>query len=319
MRHVAGTLAELGEFGLIDAISSLFAPRAQVLLGPGDDAAVLRSGDHVVVTTDLLVEGHHFRRDWGDAGDVGHRAAAASMADVAAMGGRTSGLVVGLAVPGSLPAQWVLELAAGLAEEAAVLDASVIGGDITDADQVVVAVTAIGYNDHAPVTRAGAHVGDVVALAGRVGWASAGLAVLTRGFRSPRAVVEAYRRPQPPYLAGPLAAGGSATAMIDISDGLLADLGHVARASGVAIDVHSGRLKVAEPLEAVGAALGVDPLHFCLTGGDDHALVATFPAQAPLPPDWHLIGIVGNGSEVTVDGKAYEGEPGFEHFRGRSS
>ena len=315
MARLTGTLAELGEFGLIDAITPLFSPREQVLLGPGDDTAVVRSGDSVLVSTDLLVEGRHFRRDWGTAIDVGHRAAAAAMADVAAMGGRATALVVGLAAPGGLPAQWAYDLAAGMTAEAAALDASVVGGDVTAADQVVIAVTVLGRSDHPPVTRGGAQVGDVVAVAGRLGWASAGLAVLQRGNRSPRAVVDAYRRPQPPYDCGPQAAARAATAMIDVSDGLLADLGHIARASAVAIDIRSADFTVAEPLEAVGAALGVDPLSFCLTGGDDHALAATFPERVGLPKHWTAVGSVAAGSGVTVDGADYEDPPGHEHFR----
>ena len=131
-----------------------------------------------------------------------------------------------------------------------------------------------------------------MALAGRQGWAAAGLAVLGRGFRSPRALVEAYQRPQPPYAAGPAAALAGATAMIDVSDGLVADLGHVAADSAVAIDLHSSSFELAEPMHAVGAALGVDPMQFVLGGGDDHALVATFPADADLPDGFSAIGSV---------------------------
>lgn len=315
MTTLSGTLAEVGEFALIDALSTLFVPREGVLLGPGDDTAVVAADRAVLLTTDLLVEGRHFRREWVAAADVGHRAAAASMADVAAMGGTATALVVGFAAPGDLPAQWAYDLAEGLAEEAALVGASVVGGDVTASDAVVVAVTALGSTESAPLTRAGACAGDVVALAGRLGWAAAGLAVLRRGFRSPRAVVDAYRRPSPPYAAGPEAAAAGATAMIDVSDGLLADLGHVAVASGVSIDVDSAALVPAEPLEAVGAALGVEPLRFCLTGGDDHALAATFPAGSPLPPGWVVIGSVATGAGVTVDGVAYEAPAGHEHFR----
>lgn len=315
MTTLSGTLAEVGEFALIDALSTLFVPREGVLLGPGDDTAVVAADRAVLLTTDLLVEGRHFRREWVAAADVGHRAAAASMADVAAMGGTATALVVGFAAPGDLPAQWAYDLAEGLAEEAALVGASVVGGDVTASDAVVVAVTALGSTESAPLTRAGACAGDVVALAGRLGWAAAGLAVLRRGFRSPRAVVDAYRRPSPPYAAGPEAAAAGATAMIDVSDGLLADLGHVAAASGVSIDVDSAALAPAEPLEAVGAALGVEPLRFCLTGGDDHALAATFPAGSPLPPGWVVIGSVATGAGVTVEGVAYEAPVGHEHFR----
>ena len=138
--------------------------------------------------------------------------------------------------------------------------------------------------------------------------------MLGRGFRSPRVLVEAHRRPEPPYAAGAEAAEAGATAMIDVSDGLLADLGHVADDSGVAIDVDPASLEIAEPLQAVGAALGADPLRFVLTGGDDHALVATFPPDATLPAGWRRIGTVADGSGVTVDGAAYDGPAGHTHF-----
>jgi thiamine-monophosphate kinase len=142
--------------------------------------------------------------------------------------------------------------------------------------------------------------------------------VLARGFRSPRAVVEAHRQPHPPYGAGPQAARLGATAMIDVSDGLLQDLGHVAAASSVAIEVSSQRLEVADPLRAVGAALGVDPMSFVLTGGDDYCLAATFPSGTELPPEWREIGTVtetGQPGTVTVDGAEYEQPGGHQHFR----
>jgi thiamine-monophosphate kinase len=179
----------------------------------------------------------------------------------------------------------------------------------------MVAVTALGTADQ-PVRRSGARPGDLVALAGRQGWAAGGLAVLARGFRSPRALVEAYRRPEPPYAAGPEAAALGATAMIDVSDGLLADAGHIARASGVALDIRSADLEVPEPLRAVGAALGVDPMRFVLTGGDDHALVATYPAGTALPDTWTVVGAVVEGEAVTVDGAGYHGPAGHAHFGG---
>jgi len=154
-----------------------------------------------------------------------------------------------------------------------------------------------------------------VAVCGRLGWAAAGLAVLGRGFRSPRAVVDAHRRPHPPYTAGPQAAQLGATAMIDVSDGLLADLGHIAECSSVAIDVRSDAFDVPDPLAAVGSALGADPLGFVLTGGDDHALAATFPAAVQLPEQWRVIGAVGTGEGVSVDGEEYPDAAGHEHFR----
>ena len=307
------TMAQAGEFPLIARLQEIFTQGEQVLVGPGDDAAVLRiRNGHVVVSTDLLVEGRHFRRDWASAGDIGHRAAAANLSDVNAMGGRAHSLTIGLAAPPDLPVQWALDFAAGFAEECALVGASIVGGDLTSADSVVVAVTVIGGCAQAPVLRSGAEPGDVLALYGRQGWAAGGLAVLGRGFRSPRVLVEAYRRPEPPYDAGAVAAAAGATAMIDISDGLLAEARHLAESSGVAIDVRRDAFEVAEPLQAVGAALGVDPLQFILGGGDDHALLATFGGD--LPDGWRAIGAVAEGSGVTVDGAAYDGPTGWTHY-----
>ena len=316
------TLADLGEFGLIDHVAGIVsevAPGADVLVGPGDDAAVLRvRKGHVVVSTDLMIEGRHFRKDWADAIDVGHRAAAQNLSDINAMGGRAVWLTVGFAAPPTLPARWALDFVRGFAEECASVGAGVVGGDVTSSDKITIAVTVIGTCAVSPVLRSGAQVGDLVALRGRQGWAAGGLAVLGRGFRSPRVLVDAYRRPQPPYDAGAVAAEAGATAMIDVSDGLLADAAHVAQASGVGIDIASDTLEVPEPLVAVGAATGADPLTFILGGGDDHALLATFPADAALPEDWVRIGAVtalgADGPSVTVDGAPYDGPTGWTHF-----
>jgi thiamine-monophosphate kinase len=307
------TLSEAGEFPLIERLRGVFPQGEQVLVGPGDDAAVLRiRTGHVVVSTDLLVEGRHFRRDWVPAADVGHRAAAANLSDINAMGGRAHSLTIGLAAPPELPASWALEFAEGFAEECSVVGASVVGGDVTSAGSIVIAVTVLGACTQSPVLRSGASPGEVLGLCGRQGWAAAGLAVLGRGFRSPRVLVEAYRRPEPPYDAGPVAAEAGATSMIDISDGLLADAGHLADESGVAIDVRRDAFEIAEPLQAVGAAIGADPLQFILGGGEDHALLATFPDG--VPAGWLEIGTVTEGSGVTVDGAAYEGPTGWTHF-----
>ena len=312
------TVADVGEFGLVRAFVGRFEQGTSVYVGPGDDAAVLRAPrGHVVVSTDLLVEGRHFRREWAEAKDIGRRAAAQNLSDINAMGGRATALTVGLALPRDLSAQWVLDLADGIAEEAALVGASIVGGDLTAGSEVVIAVTVIGQCEVAPVLRSGARPGDVLAMAGRQGWAAAGLAVLARGFRSPRKLVEAHQRPQPPYDAGPAAAAGGATSMIDVSDGLVADVGHLADDSGVSIDIDSSAFPLDEPLQAVGAALGVDPMQFVLGGGEDHPLVATFPAGVALPDGFRPIGRVsqaGDGPAVTVDGTAYEGSPGHTHF-----
>lgn len=309
------TLADVGEFGLIAQLTERFTQSEAVYVGPGDDAAVLRTRKgHVVVSTDLMVEGRHFRRDWASALDIGHRAAAQNLSDINAMGGTATALTVGLALPAELSAQWVLDLADGIAEEAGLVGASLIGGDLTKSDKVVVAITVLGECEVAPVLRGGARPGDVLAICGRQGWAAGGLAVLGRGFRSPRKLVEAYQRPEPPYGAGLLAARAGATSMIDVSDGLVGDAGHLAAGSGVAIDISTAAFEVDEPLQAVGSALGVDPLQFVLGGGDDHPIVATFPRDAVLPEGFRPIGSVSEGSGVTVDGAAYDGPTGWSHF-----
>ena len=309
-------VADLGEFGLISALTARLPQGPGVLIGPGDDAAVLKTADgRVVVTSDLLVENRHFRRDWSSAADTGHKAAAQNLADVAAMGAVPTALVVGLGAPPDLPADWVLGFADGMREECEPLGASVVGGDVVRADVIVLAVTALGdLQGRAPITRAGAQPGDVVAVCGRLGWAEAGFRVLSRGFRSPRVLVEAHRRPVVQYAAGPEAAALGATAMCDVSDGLVADLGHLAAASGVAIDVVSAVFEVPEPIRDAAAALGASPLDWILTGGDDHAFAATFDADIALPPSWLVVGAVHAGDGVTIDGSPFAGDPGHAHF-----
>jgi thiamine-monophosphate kinase len=308
------TLADVGEFALIAELAGLFPQGEHVLVGPGDDAAVLRvRTGHVVVSTDLLVEGRHFRRDWASAEDVGHRAAAQNLTAGNALGGTAHSLTIGLAAPPDLPASWAVDFAKGFAAECALVGASVVGGDLARASEIVIAVTVIGACTQAPVLRSGAQPGQVVALRGRQGWAAGGLAVLGRGFRSPRVLVEAYRRPEPPYDAGPAAAAAGATAMIDVSDGLVADAGHVARDSGVAIDLHRDAFDIPEPLQAVAAATGSDPMALVLGGGEDHPLLATF-APAAVPDGWTVVGDVREGEGVTVDGAEYDGPTGWVHF-----
>jgi thiamine-monophosphate kinase len=316
---LAITVAEVGEFGLVERLAARFAAGAAAppLLGPGDDAAVLAAPDRrVVATTDLLVDSRHFRRDWSTGTDVGRKAAAQNLADVAAMGAVPTGLLLGLAVPPDLPVAWLEELADGMRAECEPLGARVVGGDVVRADVLVLAVTALGdLQGRAPVTRSGAKPGDIVAYTGRLGWAAAGLAVLGRGFRSPVGVVAAHRRPEPPYRQGPKAAELGATAMVDVSDGLVADLQHVALASGVGIELDTSRLEVPAKLRDVGTALGVEPMDWVLAGGDDHALAATFPGATPPPAPWRVIGRVARGRGVLVDGAAYPAPGGFDHFR----
>jgi thiamine-monophosphate kinase len=258
----------------------------------------------VVATTDVLVEGVHFRRDWSSGYDVGCKAAAANLADVAAMGATATALLVGLAAPGDLPVAWATALADGLRDEAARVGAVVVGGDTVSCDRLVVSVTALGdLAGRPPVTRAGALPGQQVVLAGTVGRSAAGLALLRAG-GSDGPLVDAHRRPAPPHLLGPVLAELGATAMCDVSDGLVQDLGHLARASGVRIVVEATRL----PLPP-----GVD-LQDALTGGEDHALVAVLPAGTPLPLGVLRIGRVDPGEGVEVEGAPDGAAPGWRHF-----
>ena len=305
---------------MIAAVVDGSAQVPTTLLGPGDDGAVVAADDgRVVASVDVLVDGVHFRTDWATAEQIGRRAALASMADIAAMGAVPTALLIGVCAPATTETRWITDVGRGLQAAAGEAGAAVVGGDLTRSPVLTLSVTVLGdLAGRPPVLRSGARVGDTVAIAGRVGWAAAGLAVLSRGFRSPVAAVSAYRVPEPPLAAGPQAALAGATSMIDISDGLLADLGHVASASGVGIDVRSTTLPVTPRLVEVASALGRNWLEWAVTGGDDHALVATFPAGTPLPEGWTEIGTVGpapaDGPAVTLDGAAWDGATGWDHF-----
>jgi len=329
------SISDLGEFGLIASFAERLPRGETTLVGIGDDAAVLAMPDgRVVASTDLLVEGRHFRRDWSGPEQIGGKAAAQNLADLAAMGADPTALLVGLAVPAAESADWVQRLVAGLAQECTRAGATVAGGDMASADTVMIAITALGnLAGRAPVTRAGARPGDVLAVAGVLGHSAAGLALLAAGLDGPAPLIAAHRWPHPPYQAGPEAATLGATAMIDISDGMVADLGHVARASGVQIDIDSGRLPVPVLLADAAAALAAapapgtatgpgsggssdsgGPLGWVLTGGEDHALAATFGPQTPLPPHWTVAGEVTEGRGVLVDGQVFPGRGGWVSF-----
>jgi len=313
-------IAGVGEFGLIAAMTAALRRGTGVLLGPGDDAAIVATGDgRVVVSVDTLVQDGHFRLDLTTAGDLGHKAAAVSLADIAAMGAVPTGALLALCLPAETAVDWVLELVQGIDAECATAGACVVGGDVVRGDRVVLTVTVLGdLQGRDPVTRSGARPGDRVAVAGALGRSAAGLAVQERGARVDWPdLLAAHHRPRPPYAAGPEAAGLGATSLIDVSDGLLADLGHVATASGVAIDLRSAAFVPDARLAQAARAFDVEALGWMLTGGEDHALVATFPAAVALPATWQVIGTVGAGeATVTVDGRAWSGSVGWDHFAG---
>lgn len=306
------------EFELIERITSHFAQHRGVLLGPGDDAAVLVASDgRIAASTDMLVENNHFRRAWTSPHELGRRAAAQNFADIAAMGGVPTALLVAVGAPADIEPDWFDEVSAGLATECAVVGASVIGGDLARSDRIVIAVTVLGdLQGREPVTRSGANVGDVVAIAGRLGWSAAGLLSHERGIEVDPELRAAYRVPTPPYDAGVAAAVAGATAMIDVSDGLVADAAHIADASGVSIDLQSTALVADHQVLAAGKALGVPVLDLVLGGGEDHALLATFDPGGRIPAAFRVVGrVLDRGSvAVLVDGRPHEGPRGWTHF-----
>ncbi|WP_233557938.1 thiamine-phosphate kinase [Tessaracoccus antarcticus] len=285
------------------------------ILGPGDDAAVLRLDGDAAVTTDMLVEGVHFRRNWTTPFQLGRKAIAVNVSDVEAMGAVPVSVVVALALPIGLEETWVDQFSAGVREECARSGVSLVGGDLSRSESITVCVTAIGeFRGSTPVTRGGAAPGEQVAVCGRLGWSSAGLTVLQRGFGSPKELVVEHQCPTVPYGQGRVAAAAGATAMMDVSDGLLADLGHLAEASRVAVDLETDAFAVTDAIARVCAATGKSPWGFILAGGEDHALVATFPADVALPEGWLRVGSVLEGEGLTVNALPWQGAAGWDHF-----
>ncbi len=309
-------LRDLGEFAVIGRITDRRVQPAGVTLGPGDDAAVVAAPDgRVVVSTDMLVEGRHFRLDWSTPHEIGRKAIAQNAADIEAMGARVTAFVVGFGAPPSTPVSSVTELSDGMWQEAGVLGAGIVGGDMVAAPQWVVSVTVLGdLEGRSPVTRAGARPGSVIAVTGELGLSVAGFNLQHNGIDGFEEFRERHRVPRPPYGQGRIAAQAAAIAMTDVSDGLVADLGHIADASGVTLDLNSELLCAdVEAVTPAASAGGADPWALVLGGGEDHALVACFP-DVP-PPGWRVIGSVREGpSRVLVDGRSWSGPSGWQSY-----
>nr|WP_280761492.1 thiamine-phosphate kinase [Prescottella agglutinans] len=321
------TVAELGEFAVIGRAVAGRTQPATTLLGPGDDAALVRAPDgRVAVSADMLVEGRHFRLDWSTPEQVGRKAVAQNGADIAAMGARPTAFLVSLGCPPDTPVAVAAGISEGIGLAAESIGAGVVGGDLVQSDHVVVSVTVLGdLEGRAPVLRSGARAGDVVAVAGRLGRSAAGLALLSAGLTgadqvsdaSVAALVDAHRVPTPPYRAGIDAATAGARAMTDISDGLVADLGHIADASNVRIRLDRSRIGLDPEFAAVAELVGADPWEWILTGGEDHALAATFASDVDLPVGWTTIGDVESadaGPAVLVDGRDWTASGGWQSF-----
>lgn len=308
------TLGELGEAAVLRRIFPRLPEAAAQLLGPGDDAAVVAAPDgRFVVTTDTMIHGPDFRLAWSTPGDLGWKAAASNLADVAAMGAVPTAMVVALAAPATTSIAFLEAFADGLRAgcEAMAPGCGVVGGDLTVSSVLTIAVTAFGdLQGREPVLRSGARVGDAVAVSGALGAAAEGLRLLFErgtldGEPDPAAVARlratdpeplaAQLAPTPPIGDGVAAALAGATAMLDLSDGLAIDARRLADASGVALD-----LEVADPLR--------------LTGGEDHSLLATFPAGAALPGGFRRIGTVRAGEGVLVRGIPFTGRGGWDPY-----
>ncbi len=310
------TLGDLGEFGVIERLTRGRRASGDVVIGPGDDGGVVAAGDgRVVVSTDMLVEGRHFRLDWSTPHDVGRKAVAQNAADIEAMGARITAFVVALGAPAHTPAEQVSALADGMWDEAARVGAGIVGGDLVASPHWVVSVTVLGdLGGRAPVLRSGARPGSQLAAMGYLGWSAAGYALWDNGISRFDELRRCHLVPCPPYGQGRAAAEAGASAMIDISDGLVGDLRHVAEASGVSIDLSTDALSADnEALADAAEAVGADPWEWVLGGGEDHALVAAF--AGPIPAGWRVIGRVLDGpSDVFVDGEPWQGTAGWQSF-----
>ncbi|MBI4593556.1 MAG: thiamine-phosphate kinase [Candidatus Rokubacteria bacterium] len=331
--------ARLEELALIRAIRARAAGGAGVRVGIGDDCAVLEPspGARLIATTDLLLEDVHFRRRWAEPADIGWKSFAVNVSDVAAMGARPRWALVALACPATTSPEEVEAFYEGALALAGEHGVAIVGGDTSSSPAGwLVNVTLLGETSRAPLLRSGARPGDVVAVTGTLGRSGAGLAVLERG-RAPGkldadALAEttaAHLRPRPRGAEGQwLAAAGGVTALIDVSDGLATDLGHICEESGVGARVELARVPVAEATRRVARALTRDPLAWATGGGEDYELLLTCEhgawarlaeglERATGTPLSAIGEITGAGGAVTfVDGRGRQVRVrrGFEHF-----
>lgn len=329
----------MGERSLIAAIHAALErpPGSRVVRWIGDDCAVVRGDAFAAVSVDVMVDGTHFRLGQASPADIGHRALAAALSDLAAMGAQGREAYVQLGVREGISDAQLLDLADGLGGLAAAHRIAVAGGDVTRAPALLLAVTAIGHarGPEAVVRRSGARAGDLLAVTGALGGAAAGLVLLERpelgaGLEQP--VAAALRRrqlePEPLLAAGLALARAGATAMIDLSDGLGGDAGHLAAASSVAVRIEAERIPVQPGVAAVAEAAGMAAIDLAAAGGEDYELLATLPperlaeassAVAACGLELTVIGsvVTGVGVELSGASSAARPIPGFDQLRPR--
>lgn len=330
------TVAESTEAEIIEIFTAAATraaaghPPTTLVVGNGDDAAVFAASTDVVASTDMIVEGTHFRREWSTPADIGARAVAQAASDIAAMGAHVRYIVIALSLTGEMTLADVEGLATGAATEARRAGAQIIGGDITTGSCLVLAPMALGdFEDKGAdaVRLSGARPGDVLALSGLPGRAAAGLELISAG-HSDGPAQDLFRVPRPDYPLGTAARRAGAGALTDVTDGLLRDLSGLCLASGVVADLDSSTFVDDEVLRDAAAALGKDPgsavAEWQLTGGEDHGLLASFPAGSEIPTGFAACGVIldptqehGAGA-VLVDGAARK-ISGWDSARGRQT
>jgi thiamine-monophosphate kinase len=306
------------ESDLIAALSRIFGDtplHRHLLVGIGDDAAVMKeSGRALVAGADMAVEGVHFRRDWSTLAQIGGKLAVANFADIYAMGAEPRYVLVTAGLTPDIGVKEIEELAIGIKAQADAVGAIVVGGDLSSSPVLTISMTALGEipTGRSAITRSGAHIGDRVIVSGAPGYSAAGLAALRAGRADEfSSVVESHRLPRLDRNSAEAFAVAGVTSMCDVSDGLLSDLGHIARASGVGIQITSASL-TSPVLEEVAAKLGEDAWEWILAGGEDHLFVAT--TGGPIPAGAIEIGAVIDGNAVRVIDRDVPSSSGFRHF-----
>ena len=312
---------EFAKIGWLKARFELDGDSKKVVVGIGDDAAVIDFGNRpTIITVDTQVEGVHFRPDLISCRDLGYRAMVAAVSDIWAMAATPSASVVALTLDSDFPDEQFRELIEGLAEAARKTGAQVVGGNLSQGSSLSVTTTVFGLPIGKSVTRNGARPGDSVYVTGTLGSAALGLAILQTSeseLAHAASFVERWRRP-PTHGHVAKAMAALATAAVDVSDGCLQDLTHVCAASGVGATLHAGDIPTAPGYETACKLLDIDPVALALTGGEDYELIFTAPKCPEAAALGTKIGVVTEGSVVRVVDQAGEAialdQTGFRHF-----